>query len=98
MPRMTMTSAGIDTPTQLLINGEFRDATGGGTFTTFDPAHGADLAEVARATREDVDAAVSAAREAFEGAWAKTAPAKRTRMLNRLAQLLDDQTDELATL
>ena len=90
MPRMTAT--------QLLINGELRDATGGKTFTTFDPAHGADLAEVAQATTEDVDAAVKAARGAFEGAWAKTAPAKRSRMLNKLAQLLDERTDELATL
>ena len=98
MRRMTMTTAGIDTPTQLLIDGQLRDAEGGATFTTFDPAHGADLAEVARATAADVDAAVAAARGAFDGAWAKTAPAKRTRMLNRLAQLLDDQTDALATL
>ena len=98
MRRMTMTSAGVESPTQLLINGELRDATGGATFTTFDPAHGGDLAEVAQGTKEDVDAAVGAARAAFEGAWAKTAPAKRTRMLNKLAQLLDEQTDELATL
>jgi acyl-CoA reductase-like NAD-dependent aldehyde dehydrogenase len=45
-----------------------------------------------------VDAAVAAARAAFEGAWARTSPAKRARMLNRLAQLLDERTDELAVL
>ncbi len=86
------------TATQLLIDGEFRDATGGATFTTFDPAHGADLAEVARGTAEDVDAAVTGARGAFDGAWARTSPAKRARALNRLAQLLDEQTDALAEL
>lgn len=48
MPRMTMTHAGIEAPTQLLINGEFRDASGGGTFTTFDLAHGADPVAIAR--------------------------------------------------
>jgi acyl-CoA reductase-like NAD-dependent aldehyde dehydrogenase len=53
---------------------------------------------VARATSDDVDAAVAAARAAFEGSWAKTSPAKRSRMLNRLAQLLDERTDELAAL
>ena len=86
----------IDAPTKLLINGELRDAAAGTTFATFDPAHGGELATVARAGTDDVDAAVTAARDAFEGAWAKTAPAKRARMLNRLAQLLDEQTDEFA--
>ncbi len=88
----------IDPPTKLLINGELRDASAGATFPTFDPAHGGELARVAQAGTDDVDAAVTAARGAFDGAWAKTAPAKRARMLNRLAQLLDEQTDELAEL
>jgi acyl-CoA reductase-like NAD-dependent aldehyde dehydrogenase len=88
----------IDTSTQLLINGELRDAAAGATFPTFDPAHGGELATVAQAGTDDVDAAVTAARDAFDGAWAKTAPAKRARMLNRLAQLLDEQTDVLAEL
>ena len=87
-----------DAPTKLLIDGELRDAAAGATFATFDPAHGGELATVAQAGTDDVDAAVTAARAAFEGAWAKTAPAKRARMLNRLAQLLDERTDELAEL
>ena len=84
--------------TQLLIDGELRDAAAGATFATFDPAHGGELATVAQAGTDDVDAAVTAARAAYEGAWAKTSPAKRARMLNRLAQLLDERTDELAEL
>ncbi|MGH2446281.1 MAG: aldehyde dehydrogenase family protein [Candidatus Limnocylindria bacterium] len=87
-----------DAPTQLLIDGELRDAAAGATFKTFDPAHGGKLATVAQAGTDDVDAAVTAARAAFDGAWAKTSPAKRARMLNRLAQLLDEKTDELAEL
>jgi acyl-CoA reductase-like NAD-dependent aldehyde dehydrogenase len=87
-----------DAPTQLLINGEFRDAAAGATFTAHDPAHGAELATVAQGAAADVDAAVTAAREALTGAWAKTAPAKRARMLNRLAQLIDERTDEIAEL
>jgi acyl-CoA reductase-like NAD-dependent aldehyde dehydrogenase len=83
---------------RLLIDGSFRDAAEGATFTTRNPATGDPLADVARAGRADVDAAVAAARGAFEGAWAKTSPAKRSRALNRLAQLLDERTDELATL
>ena len=69
----------IDAPTKLLIDGELRDAQTGRTFTTYDPAHGRDLANVAQAGTEDVNAAVTAARGAFEGAWAKTSPAKRAR-------------------
>jgi len=87
-----------DAPTQLLINGELRDAAAGATFATFDPARGAELARVAQAGADDVDAAVTGARSAFDGAWAKTSPAKRARALNRLAQLLDEQTDALAEL
>ena len=87
-----------ETPTQLLINGELRDAQSGRTFATFDPAHGGELATVAQAGADDVDAAVDAARAALEGAWMKTSPAKRARALNRLAQLLDERTDELAEL
>jgi acyl-CoA reductase-like NAD-dependent aldehyde dehydrogenase len=87
-----------DLPTKLLIGGEMRDAVDGRTFPTFDPARGGDLGQVAQAGVADVDAAVAAAREAFGSAWAKTAPAKRARMLNRLAQLLDERTDELAEL
>jgi acyl-CoA reductase-like NAD-dependent aldehyde dehydrogenase len=87
-----------DAPTRLLINGEPRDAQTGETFATYDPARGVELASVAKAGRDDVDAAVTAARAAFDGAWAKTSPAKRARALNRLAQLVDERTDELAEL
>ena len=87
-----------DAPTRLLIAGEQRDAQDGRTFATFDPAHGGELAQVAQGGVADVDAAVTAARDALEGAWMKTSPAKRARALNRLAQLLDERTDELAEL
>jgi len=84
--------------TQLLINGEARESSTGATFATFDPAHGGTLTTVAQGGAADVDAAVIAARGALEGAWARTSPAKRARALNRLAQLLDEQTDALAEL
>ena len=87
-----------DLPTKLLIGGDARDAQDGRTFATFDPAHGVELAQVAQAAAADVDAAVTAARDALNGAWMKTSPAKRARALNRLAQLLEERTDELAEL
>jgi aldehyde dehydrogenase (NAD+)/betaine-aldehyde dehydrogenase len=94
-----MTEAAIaSVESRLLIDGTFVDAVEGATFTTHNPATGELLADVARAGRADVDAAVAAARAAMEGAWAKTSPAKRARALNRLAQLLDERTDELAIL
>ena len=83
---------------QLLIAGEPRDGSGGQTYRVHSPATGAPLAEVARATRADVDAAVDAARGALEGAWARTSPQKRARMLNRLAQLIEERSDALAEL
>ena len=85
-------------PTQLVIDGELRDAR---TAARSRPSIRPTAASSPRSRRlrtADVDAAVTAARGAFEGAWAKTAPAKRARMLNRLAQLLDEQTDALAEL
>ncbi len=94
-----MTDAAIASlESRLLIDGAFRDAADGGTFPTVNPATGRALVDVTRASTADVDDAVAAARGAFEGAWAKTSPAKRARALNRLAQLLDERTDELATL
>jgi aldehyde dehydrogenase (NAD+)/betaine-aldehyde dehydrogenase len=95
-----VTISGIGPPpsVRLLIDGELRDAASGETFPTHNPATGEHLGDVARSSVADVDAAVRAARAALDGAWAKTSPAKRARMLNRLAQLLDERTDELATL
>ena len=86
------------TEVSMLINGESRPGADGRTFPTYDPARGTTLADVARATTDDVDAAVTAARAAFEGPWAKTSPAKRSRMLGKLAQLIEAQADALAEL
>ena len=83
---------------RLLIDGAWQDAAEGATFATASPSTGEQLADVALAASSDVDAAVAAARGALDGAWSRTSPAKRARMLNRLAQLIDERTDELATL
>ncbi len=97
---MTMTTetqtAGAES--RLLIDGAFRDAADGATFPTGSPATGEHLADVARATVADVDAAVSAARSALEKPWARTSPVKRSRMLSRLAQLIEADADRLAEL
>jgi phenylacetaldehyde dehydrogenase len=81
---------------QMLIGGEWRDAASGETFSTEDPSTGEKLADVASAGQDDVDAAVAAARSAFEGPWSKVKPAERARLINRLADLIDEHGDELA--
>jgi phenylacetaldehyde dehydrogenase len=59
---------------KMLIGGEWREAASGETFATEDPSTGEKLADIASAGQADVDAAVAAARGAFEGSWAKVRP------------------------
>jgi acyl-CoA reductase-like NAD-dependent aldehyde dehydrogenase len=74
-------------------------ASDGGTFDVFDPSTGAVLATVAKATKADVDRAVEAAHAALESkAWGGAAPAERGRAMLRIAQMLRDNTEEVATL
>ncbi|WP_119084454.1 aldehyde dehydrogenase family protein [Altererythrobacter sp. B11] len=80
----------------MLIGGEWREAASGETFSTEDPATGEKLADVASAGQEEVDAAVAAARAAFEGPWRKVKPDERARLINRLADLIEENGDELA--
>jgi succinate-semialdehyde dehydrogenase/glutarate-semialdehyde dehydrogenase len=84
-------------PKQLLIGGEWRDATGGATFGVEDPATGATLCEVADATPDDARAALDAAVAAQPG-WAATPPNDRSEILHRAFLALGEQADELALL
>jgi phenylacetaldehyde dehydrogenase len=83
---------------QMLIGGAWSDAASGSTLATIDPATGEVLAEIADANASDVDRAVAAAREALEGAWAKASPLERSRLLWRMADLIEAHIDELAEL
>ena len=67
------------------IGGERAESAGGQTFETIDPATAEAILPVAHGGPEDVDRAVEAARDAFEGAWAKVSPSKRTGMMLALA-------------
>ncbi len=81
----------------LLIGGERRPAADGRTFDTLDPATGETIAAVAHGGAADVDAAVAAAREAFEsGPWSSAPAAQRSVLMNRLADLMEEHGDELA--
>ena len=84
---------------RLFINGEYAHAHDGRTFDCLNPATGDKLAEVAWSAAADVDAAVTAARQAFEsGAWSGLPPLKRGKILKRFAALIRQYRDELALL
>src|SRR3954468_20900877 len=82
---------------QLLIGGQWRDATGGGTLPVEDPSTGETLVEVADATVEDAKAALDAA-VAARAAGAKPAPAEPGEILRRAYEALVANADDLATL
>ncbi len=81
------------------IAGQRCAAASNETFPTLNPSTGKALADIARCDAKDIDRAVVAARDAFEsGVWSKAAPAQRKAVLLRLAQLIDDNAEELALL
>jgi aldehyde dehydrogenase (NAD+) len=85
--------------TQLLIDGKWVDAKGGKTFATYNPATEAKIADVAEGDAADIDRAVKAARKAFEsGDWPKLDARDRGRLMHRLADLVEQNLDELAAL
>ncbi len=84
---------------KLFINGSWTEAKNGESFFCINPADESQVATCASASTADVDAAVSAARKAFdEGPWPKMQAAKRGRILNKLASLIQRDADELARL
>ncbi len=84
-------------PTGLLINGEWRDASDGGTFDVHDPATGKVLATLASATSEDAMAALDAA-DAAQAAWARTPARERAEILRRAFDLVTARAEDFALL
>ncbi|MGW8425333.1 aldehyde dehydrogenase family protein [Peribacillus simplex] len=84
---------------KLLINGELVEAASGKTFETLDPSNGKVLAIVSEAGPEDVDKAVKAARKAFDnGPWKKMSASERSRLIYKLADLMEEHKEALAQL
>ena len=80
-----------------VIDGEECPSADGATFTSIDPARQEAWAEVARGSGADADAAVAAARRAFDtGPWPRMSAEERAAILHRLADLIDDNRAELA--
>jgi len=92
-------AADLQLRTQAFIDGQFRDAISSRTFVTTNPATGQQLAEVAACDVNDVNVAVAAAKRVFEaGTWSKMQPNDRKHVLQKFAQLLEDNAHELAVL
>src|SRR6476659_3778103 len=83
----------------LLIGGKWLDSVSGKTFPTINPATGETICQVAEGDKADIDRAVQAARKAFEeGPWPRMSAAERGRLLNKLADLVETNKEELAAL
>jgi aldehyde dehydrogenase (NAD+) len=86
-------------PTRLLINNEWVNSVSGKRFPTINPATGEVICEVAEADAADVDKAVKAARAAFtNGEWSKMSATQRGELLYKLADLIEQNIEELASL
>ncbi|TNB81513.1 aldehyde dehydrogenase family protein [Pseudomonas sp. Fig-3] len=84
---------------QFYINGQWVTPVNGGTFESFDPSDESLIATVASGTAEDIDAAVKAARAAFdEGPWPRLSGAERGAYLRKIADGIRARQEELATL
>jgi len=82
----------------LFVGGEFVEPQSGQWFSTVSPSTEETLTEVAQAGEDDVDAAVGAARSAFENGWSSLAPPERAKYLFRIARLIQERSRELAVL
>ena len=81
------------------IDGKYVDAASGETFECRSPIDGRLLARIAAGDAPDIERAVAAARRAFDaGGWSRLAPAKRKRVLIKLAELIRKNREELALL
>jgi len=81
---------------QMLINGDWVDASDGGTFDSVNPTTGEIWSRVPEATEADVNRAVETAHHAFtKGPWAKMTPTERGKCLRKLGDLLADQSEGL---
>jgi aldehyde dehydrogenase (NAD+) len=95
MGRMTTSSSPVTTPTAFYVGGSWVPADDRERLSVVDPSTEQEVATVPAGTAQDVDAAVRAARGAFE-AWASRSPADRAALLSATADALEARTEEVA--
>jgi len=97
--KMHVNKMDINFPNQLFIDGLFCDATSGKKLKEFDPKDESLICEVEAASKEDVDRACKAAYRAFnDGEWGKMNARDRSTLLFKLADLMEEHQEELATI
>ena len=96
MPGEAKARAFLGRKHQILIDGKWRDAHSGETFPVVNPASEEVIAQVAAGDAADIDDAVTAARRAFEGSWAKVLPHERAKILWRWSELIEKNAEEIA--
>ncbi|WKZ52819.1 MAG: gamma-aminobutyraldehyde dehydrogenase [Anaerolineales bacterium] len=84
---------------KLWINGKWEDTQDGRMMAVEDPTTGKKIAEVAEAGRADVDRAVQAAKAAFyDGRWSKKTPGERSKLIWKLADVIEANSEAIARL
>lgn len=86
----------LASPHEMFINGQFVAARGAGRMTTFEPSTGEVLSSIPLGQDHHVDAAVTAAKNAFTGSWSNLTPADRERLLHRIADLVEQHSQTIA--
>lgn len=82
----------------IFIDGKWSESHNRDTIDVVAPSNGQHIGKMSRGGREDIDAAVAAARHAFEGVWGNTAAVDRGRLLSRLGFKIAEHAEELAQL
>ena len=96
---MTTRPADLPSHIQLYIDGEFVDAKSGKTFDVINPATNETYMTTASGDKDDVDLAVAAAQRAFdEGSWSRALNRDRSRVLHKIADIIESRDDRLAEL
>ena len=99
VPDFSAIAKSLDIETRAFIGGKFVDSASGKSFETLNPATGKAIASIAEGDAEDVNRAVTAARDVFEnGDWRGQSPRDRKLALLRLADLIEKNQAELAVL
>ncbi|KAF4582292.1 aldehyde dehydrogenase [Ophiocordyceps camponoti-floridani] len=101
MAEIVLVGAGgrqITVPTGLFIDNDFSEASQGKTIDLEKPASGSFLATVAAAQAQDVDRAVASSEAAFESVWRTEAASRARGLLNKLADLIERDAEDLASL
>lgn len=88
----------MNLPTQLFVDGAWRDSASGSRLSLINPATEETFTEVAGAGQADVTAAVESAQRAWESGWRDLAPGKRSDLLFQVARALREQTERIAQL